>query len=109
MSKDAAATSRRRFIQIAATSLAAAPLVNGLLSGSAEAVEAISESDPLAVALKYKMDATKAPERKDATALCSNCQLYTGKPGDAKGPCSVLGDKLVSAKGWCTAWTKKQA
>lgn len=108
MSKDVAETSRRRFIKTTATSLVAAPFANALFNGSAEAVELVNESDPTAVALKYKMDATKAPERKDATALCSNCQLYTGKPGDANGPCTVLGGKLVSAKGWCTAWVKKQ-
>lgn len=109
MSKDVAETSRRRFIKITVTSLAATPFVNVLFSGSAEAVDMVSESDPTAVALKYRIDATKATERKDTTAFCSNCQLYTGKPSDANGPCTVLGGKLVSAKGWCTAWTKKQA
>jgi hypothetical protein len=86
MTKHAADTNRRRFVKLTVTGLAAAPFTNALLSGSAEAVDMVSESDPTAVALKYKMDATKAPDRKDATALCSNCSFYTAKPGDANGP-----------------------
>ena len=107
MTKNAADTNRRRFIKRTVTGLAAAPFANALFNGSAEAVDMVSESDPTAVALKYKMDATKATDRKDAKALCSNCNFYTGKPGDANGPCAVFGGKLVAAKGWCASWAKK--
>jgi hypothetical protein len=99
--------SRRRFIRITACGLAAAPFAGALLSGTAEAVDAVAESDPIATALTYKKDATKAANRKDLTAVCDNCNLYTGKPGAADGPCSVFGGKLVNAKGWCTGWVKK--
>jgi hypothetical protein len=98
---------RRRFIKITAAGVAAAPFANALLSGSAEAVDAVSESDPMAVGLGYKTDATTASNRKDSGAVCSNCSLYSGKPGAADGPCSVFGGKLVNAKGWCSAWAKK--
>ena len=107
MTKHTADTNRRRFIKLTVTGLAAAPLANAMFSGSAQAADMLSESDPTAVALKYKMDATKAADRKDATALCSNCNFYSGKPSDANGPCSVFGGKLVSAKGWCSSWVKK--
>jgi hypothetical protein len=107
MPRPTADTSRRRFIKLTVTGLAAAPLANALFSGSAEAVDMVSESDPAAAALKYKMDATKAADRKDAKALCSNCNFYTGKPADANGPCAVFGGKLVAAKGWCASWVKK--
>ncbi len=107
MTKHAADTNRRRLIKLTVTGLAAAPFANALLSGSAEAVDMVSESDPTAVALKYKMDATKATDRKDPKALCSNCNFYSGKPADANGPCSVFGGKLVAAKGWCASWVKK--
>jgi hypothetical protein len=101
--------SRRRFIKLTAIGLAAAPFANALLSGTARAADLISESDPTAVALKYKADATQAAERKDATALCSNCNFYTGKAGEASGPCTLFQGKLVAANGWCTAWAKKPA
>ena len=107
MTKYAAEPNRRRFIKLTVTGLAAAPFANALFSGSAEAVDMVSESDPTAVALKYKIDATKATDRKDATALCSNCNFYTGKAGDANGPCTIFGGKLVTAKGWCASWVKK--
>lgn len=101
--------SRRRFIKLTAMGLAAVPFANVLLSGTASAADLISESDPVAAAMKYKADATKAPERKDATALCSNCNFYTGKAGEASGPCALFQGKLVAANGWCTAWAKKPA
>jgi hypothetical protein len=100
---------RRRFIKLTAIGLAAAPFANALLSGTASAADLISESDPLAAGMKYKADATKAPERKDATAVCSNCNFYTGKAGEASGPCTLFQGKLVAANGWCTAWAKKPA
>ncbi len=107
MTIDPSQSSRRRFIKISSTALAAAPFASVLLSGAAEAAEVLSETDPTAAALGYKMDATKAPARKDNTAVCSNCSLYTGKPGATDGPCSIFAGKLVSAKGWCSAWAKK--
>jgi hypothetical protein len=107
MTKHAPAGSRRRFIKISIAGLAAAPLAGVLTSAPAFAVDAVSESDPTASALGYKTDATKAGNRKDSTAVCGNCNLYSGKVGAADGPCSVFGGKLVSAKGWCTAWVKK--
>jgi len=107
MTKTTKHENRRRFIRISAAGIAAAPFVNLLLSGTAQAVDAVSEADPMAVSLGYKMDATKAPARKDSAAMCANCALYSGKPGAADGPCSLFGGKLVNAKGWCTAWAKK--
>ena len=107
MTRDLSQSSRRRFIKIGSAALAAAPLANVLFSGAAQAADALSEADPTATALGYKMDATKAEKRTDKTALCSNCNLYTGKAGAADGPCSIFGGKLVNAKGWCTAWVKK--
>ncbi|MFZ1827745.1 MAG: high-potential iron-sulfur protein [Candidatus Competibacteraceae bacterium] len=109
MNDHAPDNNRRRFIRMTAIGLAAAPFAHALLSGTARAADLISESDPTAVALKYKADATKAAERKDATALCSNCNFYTGKAGEAGGPCTLFQGKLVATNGWCTAWAKKPA
>ena len=103
----ASPSSRRRFIRIGVAGVTLAPLAGVLFSGAAQAVDKVSESDPTAMALGYKMDATKAAARKDATATCATCALYSGKQGAADGPCSAFGGKLVSAKGWCNAWAKK--
>ena len=71
----------------------------------------LTEADPMAVALGYKEDTTKVdaakyplhkPEQK-----CNNCALYTGKAGDATGPCAAFAGKLVTEAGWCQVWAKK--
>jgi len=94
---------RRRFIRLATAGLAA-PAATVLFIRKAEAVELMSESDPKAVAVKYKMDATKSPDRKDPAAVCDNCNLFTAKPGEATGACVIFDGRLVTAKGWCTSW-----
>ena len=101
--------SRRRFIKLTAIGLAAAPFANALLSETAKAADMVSEADPQAAAMGYATDATKSDKRKDAEAFCHNCALYTGKTGDAEGPCAIFQGKLVHANGWCTAWSKKAA
>jgi hypothetical protein len=107
MTKQSTHASRRHFIKIGVAGLSVAPFATALLSGAVQAVDAVSESEPMATALGYKADATKASNRKDNAATCSTCGLFSSKPGASDGPCSVFGGKLVNAKGWCTAWVKK--
>jgi hypothetical protein len=99
--------SRRRFFKITAVGLAAAPFATALMSGAAHAAVPVKETDPTAAALGYVTDATKSTKRTDKAATCSMCNLYSGKPGAAEGPCTIFQGNLVSAKGWCTAWVKK--
>ena len=100
-------TTRRQFVL---TAVPATALLLGARGASAQPAK-LEESDPAAVALGYKMDATKVDTKKFPKyapgQLCSNCQLYSGKANDAMGPCAAFGGKLVAAKGWCSAWTKK--
>ena len=100
-------TTRRRFVitfPAAALALVAARAV------SAQAVK-LEETDPIAVALGYRHDASKVDAKKLPTFAagrnCANCQLYQGKGGEPWGACGAVGGKLVSAKGWCVAWVKK--
>ena len=108
MTRDACTTNRRRFIKLAVGGVAVAPLTSALFRETAGAVEVVSEANPQAQALGYKTDATKAANRKDTKAFCDNCNFYSGKAGAANGPCQLFTGNLVSAKGWCTAWVKKQ-
>ena len=100
-------TTRRQFVL---TAVPAVALALGARAASAQPAK-LEESDPSAVALGYKMDATKVDAKKFTTYaagnMCSNCQFYSGKAGDASGPCAAFGGKLVMAKGWCSAWVKK--
>lgn len=71
----------------------------------------VQETEPQAVALGYKADATKADKAKypkyAAGQNCANCALYQGKPTDAAAACPLFAGKQVGAKAWCSAWAKK--
>jgi hypothetical protein len=99
--------SRRRFIVVAASLASASILIDKAQAEPATA----SESDPVAQALGYKTNADQVDKSKFAKyqpgQTCSTCQLYMGKAGDGDGACPILGGKLVSAKGWCSAYVKK--
>ena len=71
----------------------------------------VDEAEPQAVALGYKNDTTKVDDKKfpkhTKDQKCANCQLFTGKPSDAWGPCALFAGRNVSAAGWCSSWVKK--
>ncbi|WP_116138253.1 high-potential iron-sulfur protein [Trinickia diaoshuihuensis] len=101
-------SSRRTFL---ITSLGA---VSALALASREALAdapKVAENDPTAVALGYKLDASKVDKAKypkyAAGETCSNCQFFQGKPADAFAPCPMFGGKQVAGKGWCSAYSKK--
>ena len=75
------------------------------------ALPKLDEKDPQAAALGYAVDTTKVDAKKypkhAKDQKCSNCQVYTGKPKEASGPCPIFAGKSVTANGWCTAWVKK--
>ena len=100
-------SSRRVFVlRMAAASTA---VCSGALL--AQSPPMVGETEPMAVALGYvkdttKVDAKRFPKHK-ADQKCSNCALYSGKPGEASGPCGLFPGKLVAADGWCNSWVKK--
>jgi hypothetical protein len=101
-------TSRRQFV----VTLLPATAAMLALSRTAQAQAAkLEETDPTAVALGYKHDATKVDAKKFPTYVaghvCSGCSLFQGKPTDAWAPCAIFAGKQVNAKGWCSAWAKK--
>jgi High potential iron-sulfur protein len=71
----------------------------------------LDEKDPQAVALGYVPDASRVDKDKYKTyvagSMCSNCNLYQGKAGDATGPCTLFTGKNVAGPGWCSGWIKK--
>jgi len=102
--------SRRHFLR---KLIVGTPLLVGAsaLAQDAPAAVPVPENDPVAMALGYKkdastVDATKYPQFK-AGNICENCALYTGKPGDAQGPCTIFQNRLVEAKGWCATYAPK--
>ncbi|WP_374350121.1 high-potential iron-sulfur protein [Chitinimonas sp.] len=101
-------TTRRTFLF---RLIPAAGLAVAAGSSFAAGPEKASETDPTAAALGYKADASKVDKAKfpkyAAGQACSSCTLYQGKAGEAWGPCPALANKLVAAKGWCSAYAKK--
>jgi High potential iron-sulfur protein len=100
-------SNRRVFmLQVAAASGTA------LLAAKAQAQAAmVNEKDAQAASLGYAADTTKVDAKKfpkhAAAQMCSNCQVYAGKPADPAGPCAIFPGKLVASKGWCSAYVKK--
>jgi hypothetical protein len=101
--------SRRNFI-VTATAAGTALLITRL-TGAAAPAPLLQETDPQAVALGYKADASKVDKvkfpRYAAGQMCANCTLYQGKPSDPSGLCPLFQGKQVAAKAWCSAWSKK--
>ena len=95
--------SRRIFmLEVVATSGA---LAFNRVFAAEESTEKVTESDPYAKSMGFKLDTNQVDQAKyprhDATQHCAACQLYSGKPGDALGPCSFYGGRLVAPTGWC--------
>ena len=105
-------TNSNRRIFMIHTAAGASALAAGNVMAQA-AAPMLGEKDPAAIGLGYAADTTKVDAKKypkhTKDQLCSNCQLYTGKPKEAAGPCPLFAGKQVAAKGWCSAWVKKAA
>ena len=109
--------SRRGFVRLGLTGLAAIPVASVLSARTAAAgdMPKLDEADPAAAALGYKHDATqvdtaKFPKRageEGAKQLCSNCALYQAGAEDGWGGCGIFPGKLVAGDGWCNAWAPK--
>lgn len=104
---------RRQLLVSAALAAPMLSMANKVFAAGAQKL--VPATDPVATALKYNADATKAPRTdKGGVAAkdqrCDNCALYSkvGKvDGKEAGKCTMIAGGLVEAKGWCTGWAKK--
>lgn len=92
----------------------ASSLAGGMrLVSAADAGERVTEADPYARSMGFRLDTTQVDQAKyprhDVNQKCSACQLYDGKPGEALGPCSFYGGRLVSVNGWCRNFKVRKA
>lgn len=106
-------TRRNFLLKLAVSAATPAALCARAMAQSPAPPVKLVESDPVATALGYKEDTTKVdaakfPQHK-VEQRCDGCALYTGKPGEASGPCSAFGLKIVTAGGWCAAFAVKPA
>jgi hypothetical protein len=114
-------SSRRNFLQKAGLcALFVAPLMSSL-KGVADGVGGlvmVPETDPQAISLGYVTDASRVDNVKwpkhasaeGAKQYCYNCQFYQFSGTDPKSssaaPCQILGNRGVTAKGWCNTWVQ---
>src|SRR5262245_17627971 len=100
---------RRGFVGAAAVAIPVAAIFTSREAAAQAAMPKLDVNDPVAKALMYVNDATqsKAPNYK-AGQTCANCVQIQGTSGDWRG-CTAFPGKLVSAKGWCSAWAAKPA
>jgi len=104
--------SRRTFLlKLAASAATPALLCGRALAQTPPPPVKFEETDPVAMALGFKLDSTKVDAQKyplhTNAQTCAGCLLYQGKPGDASGPCTTASGKLVPAAGWCAVFVKK--
>ena len=101
---------RRKFIQLSAIT-AAGYIASPSQEARADDLPQVSESDPMAQAMKYTNDASSvdAASRNNPAAdqTCANCALVQGADGDAWRPCQIFPGKTVAAAGWCSVWAPK--
>jgi hypothetical protein len=112
--------SRRQFLTKAGLSLCLiAPLTLNLKAlAEAGKLVLVPETDPQAVALGYKTDASKVDTKKwpkragadGAKQFCYNCSLYQYTGTDPKGSgsaiCQIFAGRAVQGKGWCNTWVQ---
>jgi hypothetical protein len=106
---------RRDFLKQGSLAVISLAMLARTLPSSAQAkpLPRLSESDPLAVKLGYRHDATKVDKKKFANWQprkdCDDCLHYEGRKGQAWGPCTIFPGKAVNAKGWCAEFQPKKA
>ena len=100
--------SRRRLIKTVAVGVALIPVVGlPLRAALASDLPLVTDSDPIAKALKYVSDASKATGAKPGSK-CANCSNYQGGAGSPQGGCLLFPGKAVKSAGWCSSWTAKK-
>ncbi|GAB0150049.1 MULTISPECIES: high-potential iron-sulfur protein [Marichromatium] len=108
--------SRRDAVKVMLGTAAAVPVINLVGFGTARAevpANAVTESDPTAVALKYHRDAAQServaaarPGLPPEEQHCENCQFMLPDQGaDEWRGCSLFPGKLINLNGWCASWT----
>ena len=72
-------------------------------------VPVLTESDPMAIAMGFVLDTTKANQKKypkhTTEQFCQRCLHFT-KPGADKARCDLF-NKVVPHHGWCSGFSKR--
>ncbi len=74
--------------------------------------DVVQETDPYPKSMGFRLntanvDQTRYP-RHTIEQHCSECQLFSGKPGEPTGPCSFF-KRVVPVDGWCRNFKQRKA
>lgn len=106
---DKTVSSRRRFLKLASGAAAAVALLGALPRRVWAALPHLNAAtNATAKAMQYVEDDTKAGPPHKPGQDCAACMHYSGKPGEAYGPCAIFPGFDVHSKGWCTAFAAKK-
>jgi high potential iron-sulfur protein len=100
-------SSRRQFV------LNLVPLAGAAVilprSVRAQSLPALTETDPMALALGFKLDTTSVDQAKypkhSNDQSCTNCLHFT-PPSAATARCDLF-NKMVPKGGWCSGYSKR--
>ena len=102
-------TSRREFVLKIVPLAGAATALSQL--AVADEVPLLTETDPMALALGFKLDTSKADQAKypkhDAEQFCQRCIHFTTPTADL-ARCDLF-NKRVPKHGWCSGFSKRPA
>ena len=98
---------RRQFVLRLAPLTAAVAILPRL--GHAQGLPALTETDPMALALGFKLNTADVNQAKypkhSKDQSCANC-LHFMQPGAATARCDLF-NKVVPAGGWCGGYSKR--
>jgi hypothetical protein len=98
--------SRRQLVRNLTLGVVLLPVAGTPLAALAADLPLVTANDPVAKALQYTDDASKASSAK-AGSKCANCKNYQGAANSTQGPCLIFPGKSVKASGWCLSWIAK--
>ena len=74
--------------------------------------EAVKETDAYPKSMGFRLNTANVDQAKfprhELSQKCSECQLFSGKPGEATGTCSFF-KRVVPIDGWCRNFKPRKA
>ncbi len=76
------------------------------------AADAVKETDAYPKSMGFRLNTANVDQAKfprhEVVQKCSECQLFSGKPGEATGTCSFF-KRVVPLDGWCRNFKPRKA
>jgi len=102
-------TSNRRVFMLQAIAGSTALAAQGRAQAQADAVK---ETDAYPKSMGFRLNTANVDQAKfprhELSQKCSECQLFSGKPGEATGTCSFF-KRVVPIDGWCRNFKPRKA